>query len=333
MNPSRTAQPPSVDLRSLQQFLVVAELLHFRKAAKALGMTQPPLTQAIQKLEARLSVTLFERTRRRVALSPAGLALVEPIRRLLDAAEGIPALALDAAEGRQGTLRLGFVSTVGFGPLPQWLREFRRAYPGVSVSLHEATSNVQLEALADAHLDAGFVLHSPGTALSSTADLNRLEVGSEPLVLAVPRSTSPSVNRLTSTELLSQPLVIFPRETAPSLYDGILAFYYRLGITPHIAQQAIQMQTIVNLVSAGLGVALVPKSIAQLRRAGVVYRSLPESLRKSAPRCETSLIWRKDAPPATTLFVRQVQKYAGSALPKNRKTRNGTDRHASRPRT
>lgn len=312
MNLQRTAMPPSVDLRSWQQFLMVAELLHFGKAAKALGMTQPPLTQAIQKLESRLSVVLFERTRRSVALSPAGLALLEPIRRLLDAAESLPALARDAAAGRQGTLRLGFVSTVGFGPLPPWLRGFHQAYPGVAVQLREATSDVQFEALADGHLDAGFVLHSAGTSLPKMAGLNRLAVGSEPLVFAVPRSINPSVKDLTSVQLLSQPLVIFPRETSPSLHDGILAFYHRHGVTPHIAQQAIQMQTIVNLVSAGLGVALVPKVIAQLRRAGVVYRRLPETLRKAAPRCETCLLWNKEASPVVTLFVQYVQRQVRS---------------------
>lgn len=123
---------------------------------------------------------------------------------------------------------------------------------------------------------------------------------------------NPRVKDLTSAQLLSQPLVIFPRETAPSLHDGILAFYHRHGVTPHIAQQAIQMQTIVNLVSAGLGVALVPKVIAQLRRAGVMYRRLPETLRKAAPRCETSLIWNKEASPVVTLFVQYVQKHARS---------------------
>lgn len=306
-----TSTPPSIDLRTWQQFLMVADLLHFGKAAQALGMTQPPLTQAIQKLEARLSVVLFERTRRSVGLSPAGLALLEPVRRLLDAAESLPALASEAAQGRRGILRLGFVSTVGFGPLPEWLREFRLAYPGVAVELQEATSNIQLTALAEDHLDAGFILHSPGATLPSTAGLNRLAVGAEPLVYAVPRSTSPSVRSLTSAQLLSQPLIIFPRESAPSLYDGILTFYHRHGVTPHVAQQAIQMQTIVNLVSAGLGVALVPKVIAHLRRAGVVYRRLPENLRKAAPRCETSLIWRKEGSPVVALFAQHVQRHAG----------------------
>src|SRR5512140_1052895 len=140
----RPLPDPEVDLRAWRQFLAVAELLHFGRAARRLAITQPPLTQAIQKLEARLGAALFERTRRSVALTPAGAALVEPVRQLLGQAGALPAVAREAAGGQRGTLRLGFVSTVGFGPLPGWLRGFREARPGVVVRLQEATSDVQL---------------------------------------------------------------------------------------------------------------------------------------------------------------------------------------------
>ncbi|MCW5662510.1 MAG: LysR family transcriptional regulator [Piscinibacter sp.] len=291
-----------IDLRAWRQFAVLAETLHFGRAAERLHMTQPPLTLAIQQLERRLGTPLFARTRRSVALTPAGEALLEPARALLERAAALPALARGAARGEQGRLRLGFVSTVGYGPLPGWLRGFREAWPGVTVELREATGDVQLEAFARAELDAGFVLHAPGHAPA----LARLSLGVEPMVLALPDAAP---RRWRPAELLRQPLVIFPRGIAPSLYDAVLAFYHHHRAAPAIAQEAIQMQTIVNLVSAGLGIALVPRSMTLLQRPGIAYRSLPAALAEAAPSCETSLVWRADAPPAVERFVAHVKAH------------------------
>ena len=287
-----------IELRVWRQFVALAEALHFGRAAQRLHMTQPPLTQAIQQLERRLGTALFERTRRSVALTPAGAALVEPARQLLQQAAALTVRARAAARGELGHIRLGFVSTIGYGPLPGWLRAFREAHPGITVELREATGDVQLEAFAQHELDAGFLLHAPGIA--PLPSLQRLSLGVEPLLLALPESMPP---RTTPARLLREPLVIFPRAIAPSLYDAVLAFYHRQGVTPVIAQEAIQMQTIVNLVSAGLGVALVPRSMKLLQRPGIVYRALPPALAQAAPRAETSLVWRADAPPAVLRFV------------------------------
>lgn len=287
--------PPPIDLRAWRQFLALAETLHFGQAAQRLNMTQPPLTMAIQQLESRLGVTLFERNRRRVSLSPAGEALVEPVRHLLQQAAALPGVAQAAGRGAVGRLRLGFVSTVGFGPLPGWLRGFRQAEPGVQVVLKEATTDVQLQALSRGEAEAGFVLHAPG-ASAALAPWSRLSVGREPLVLALPEGTPmATARRLKVGELLAQPLVIFPRVIAPSLYDAVLGYYHRHGVSPVVVQEAIQMQTIVNLVSAGLGLAWVPRSMMQLQRPGVVYRALPASLSEGAPQCETSLVWAPES--------------------------------------
>ncbi|MFO1339340.1 MAG: LysR family transcriptional regulator [Burkholderiaceae bacterium] len=282
---------PPIELRAWRQFLALAETLHFGQAAQRLHMTQPPLTLAIQQLESRLGVALFERSRRRVALSPAGEALVEPVRHLLQQAAGLPGVAQAAGRGAVGRLRLGFVSTVGFGPLPGWLRGFRQAEPGVQVVLREATTDVQLQALDRGEMDAGFVLHAPGVS-AGLAPWSRLSVGVEPMVLAVPEgSPAAAAPRLRVADVLAQPLVIFPRAIAPSVYDAVLAYYHRHGASPVVAQEAIQMQTIVNLVSAGLGLAWVPRSMTQLQRPGVAYRPLPRTRGGEAPRCETSLVW------------------------------------------
>lgn len=299
---NHASSPPDIELRVWRQFLAVAETLHFGRAAAQLHMTQPPLTQAIQQLERRLGVLLFERTRRSVALTPAGAALLDPARQLLAQAATLALRARSAASGEIGRIRLGFVSTVGFGPLPGWLRAFREAHPGIVVELREATGDVQFEAFAQRELDAGFVLHAPG--IEPPPPLQRLSLGIEPMLLALPET---GTRRRGAAQWLHEPLVIFPRAIAPSLYDAVLAFYHRHGVTPVIAQEAIQMQTIVNLVSAGLGVALVPRAMQQLRRPGIVYRALPAALAEGAPRAETSLVWLPDAAPAVQRFVVFVQ--------------------------
>ncbi|RZJ08287.1 MAG: LysR family transcriptional regulator [Rubrivivax sp.] len=280
-----------IELRPLQQFLAVAELLHFGRAAERLHMSQPPLTQAVRKLEAQLGVQLFERSSRSVRLTAAGAALQMSGQKLLAEAAALPAEVRAVADGMAGRLRLAFVSTVGFGGLPLWLRSFREACPEVALALREATMDVQLLDFASGAIDAGFVIHTPGNA---PAGFERLSIGVEPLVLALPKSDA----KPSDTQCLAAPLVIFPREVAPSLYDAILAHHGSAGV----AQHAIQMQTIINLVSAAIGVAWVPASLQGLQRAGVVYRAMP-----GAPAVETSLLWRGDAPPVVARFVEHVE--------------------------
>ena len=137
-----------IELRLWRQFIALAEELHFGRAAARLHMTQPPLTQAIANLEAQLGLRLFDRTKRSVALTAAGNALVPEVRELLARARRLPAHARAAAQGELGRLRLAFVSTVGFGLLPQWVREFRALHPAVEFDLLEATGDVQLAAIA-----------------------------------------------------------------------------------------------------------------------------------------------------------------------------------------
>lgn len=296
----------SMDLRSLRQFVAVAETLHFGQAAERLHMTQPPLTQAIQKLEQELGAQLFARTRRRVALTAAGEALLQAARQLLADAERLPGLVQAAQRGLNGQLRLGFVSTVGYGRMPQWLRGFREHYPGITLSLIEATLDVQLQAFARGELDAGFAIHAPGAA---PAGFEVLQVEIEPMVLAHADTYAlPKASGRALDQAMAQPLVVFPRDVAPSLFDALLGFYRDLGKTPRIVQEARQMQTIINLVSAGMGLAWVPESVCALQRPGVRYRRFGDQ----PPRCETSLIWRAGAAPAVQRFVAYVAQALGS---------------------
>ncbi len=223
------------------------------------------------------------------------------MRRLLQAADDLPRQAQAAAAGLSGRLRLAFVSSIAYGPLPEWLRSFRHANPDVVLALREATLDVQLDAFASGEIDAGFVLHAKGAVPPGLQAWRALR---EPLVMALPDRHPLTARRaLTFERVAAEPLVIFPRAIAPSLFDAIVGHYRACGLTPVIAQEANQMQTIVNLVSVGIGVAWVPASLMQLQRPGVVYRALSD-----APlSCDTSLVWREGALPVVQRFVGHVQ--------------------------
>lgn len=290
-----------IELRQWRQFVAVAEELHFGRAARRLHMTQPPLTMAIRQIEASLGTPVFRRTSRSVSLLPAGVALLPLARRLLSDADQLVGVAREAARGGLGTLRLAFISTLGYGLLPGWLRGFREANAGVELALREATFDVQMAAFESGEIDAGFISHAAG---AEPPGFETLPIAAESLVLALPAGHALAESpRLVLADALAEPLVMFPRGIAPSLYDSLLSFYGAHRVAPRIAQQAIQMQTIVNLVSAGMGVAWVPETVMQLKRTGVVYRRV----RHGAPAWHSSLVWRAPAAPVVQRFVAHVR--------------------------
>jgi DNA-binding transcriptional LysR family regulator len=295
----------SLELRQLRYFVVVAEELHFGRAAARLHMTQPPLSQTIQGLEAELGTALFFRTRRSVSLTPAGLALLPEAQRLLEAAQALPAIARRAAAGESGRLALSFVSTADYSVLPTFLRDFRQRYPQVQIDLREATSDVQLDELAEGRIDVGLLI--PPLPERLKAELSYVPVIAEALVLAAPQGL-PALRgkqRVALKSLSDLPLIIFPRRIAPALHDAILSCFRNAGLTPHIGQEAIQMQTIVGLVSAGMGIALVPQSVSNLKRPGVEYRPLSDK----TPLVETGIAWRRDnASPVLHAFLELLRK-------------------------
>lgn len=295
-----------IELRQLRYFVTVADEMHFGRAAQRLHMTQPPLSQAIQQLEAALGgVPLFARTSRSVALTPAGAALLPEARRILQQTAALPDLARRAASGASGRLSLAFVSTADYSVLPPVLREFREAYPDVEIDLREATTDVQIEELLQGRIDVGLLI--PPLPDRARGQLDYLTVLTEPLILAVPKGLSVlrGKTKVALQALADQPLVIFPRRIAPALHDAILACYHDAGLTPRIGQEAIQMQTIIGLVSAGMGIALVPQSVSNLKRPGVDYRPLANR----TPLVETGLAWRRDnASPVLRAFLELLRK-------------------------
>jgi DNA-binding transcriptional LysR family regulator len=259
-----------MDLRRLRYFVAVAEELHFGRAARRLNVSQPPLSVQIRTLEREVATPLLIRTQRRVELTEAGRVLLEEARRLLGQAEAAVVHTRRAADGTVGRLAIGFVSTVDYSILPPLVRRFRQKHPGIALKLLELTGDRQQALLQSGELDLGLsILPSPAPRLA------RRPVFREPLIAAVPASHALARHRRVALRSLArEPFVQFPRELAPGLYDLAIAACQKAGFTPHLAQEAIQMQTILGLVAAGLGVAVVPQCMSKLLRPDVRYLAL-----------------------------------------------------------
>ena len=277
------------ELWQLRYFAAVAERLHFGRAAQALHISQPPLSRAIRALEGRLGVSLFARSRRRVELTAEGTRLLEETRRVLGQLERTALELRGMASGERGRLRVGFVSLADYGVLPGLLKAYKSARPGVSLALREMLSPEQSLALAAGELDFGLLL----PPVSEAARLDHMVVQRERFVAALPsrHRLASGRGKLAMSALAAEPFVMVPREIAPGLYDIVAGLAARAGFSPNVAQEAIQMQTVVSLVSSGLGAAIVPGSVANLGRHGVVYRELADR----HPRLDLWLAWPRGA--------------------------------------
>jgi DNA-binding transcriptional LysR family regulator len=293
-----------MELRHVRYFVTVAEHLSFARAARALHISQPPLSRQIRALEDELGTPLLTRTKRAVALTPAGAALLPEARRLLRDADALKAGARAHAAGEVGTLALGFIGLAAYNVLPGVLPEFHRQHPGVRLALREATSDVLLAALRQGEIDVALVLPPADDAALDYATLHRDE-----LVAALPAARRELRGRgpIRLASLATEPFVLFPRKVGTSLYDQIVGLCRRAGFSPRVEQEAIQMQTIVSLVAAGMGVALVPASLLSMRRTGVAYRPLAE---RSAT-VEVGVVWRRgEGSPAARAFVATARALA-----------------------
>jgi DNA-binding transcriptional LysR family regulator len=277
----------SPELRQLRHFVAVAERLHFGRAAAALHISQPPLSRSIRDLEARVGAVLLARTRRRVELTPEGARFLEGAKRVLRELDDAVVEVGRMAAGDSGRLRLGFVSLADYGVLPGLLKAYKAARPGVALALREMLSPEQATALAAGELDFGLLL--PPVAV----ELEHLVVQRERFLAALPsrHRLARARGRLAMRELAGESFVMAPRDIAPGLHDIIAGLARRAGFAPPVAQEAIQMQTVVSLVSSGLGVAIVPASLANLGRRGVSYREIADP----HPRLDLWLAWRRGA--------------------------------------
>jgi DNA-binding transcriptional LysR family regulator len=295
------------DLRQLHHFLAVADTLHFGRAAERLGMTQPPLSQSIMALERSLGAPLFTRSKRNVALTAFGRQWMEHVRPAVAAIAELPAIARRLRDGSAGRLELSFVSTADYNLLPALVRLYAARFPEVEVTLAEATSDVQIAALIEGRGQAGIII-PPADPLPAT--LSYLPLLREPLVAAMPEAWVKEARLRHSGslggDLLDRPLILFPRRVAPIFHDLVTSYLERRATPPHIRQEAIQMQTIISLVSAGMGFALVPASLRNLARTGVCYVDIDDP-----PMLETGLAWRRADDSATLAGFLNVARGIG----------------------
>lgn len=261
----------TAELRQLRYFATVAEELHFGRAALQLGMAQPPLSQAIRRLERGLGFALFVRTQRKVELTPAGRVFLEETRRTLAQADEAVRLARRAASEETAELAIAFVSAALYRLLPAALREYRKACPSVRVKLDERPTEQQIADLKSGAIDLGF-LHPP---VASAADLTIETIHRDTLILAMPED-SPLARKpeVLLAELADEPFVLFPHVQGPVLHGRIMQACRQAGFLPRVEQEARQMHTILSLVAAGIGISLVPDGARTMRIDGVRFRQL-----------------------------------------------------------
>ena len=259
-----------IELRHLRYFLAVAETLHFGRAAKKLGMAQPPLSQQIRRLEEMLGAPLFERTTRGVTLTPAGSVLRERARssmaRLADDLEQTRRVA----RGEEGQLTVGFSGSVMFTELPMAIQAYRRAYPRVEVRLSEMWTSQQLVALSDGSIDVGFLRDG-----ERRPELEMTPLLREPFHVALPTGHRlQRQRRVDAASLEGEPFVLFARRMGELAFDRTMRCCLDAGFQPTIVQEAPQFPTLVRLVSAGLGISLVPACAATIAFPGAIFRPI-----------------------------------------------------------
>jgi DNA-binding transcriptional LysR family regulator len=277
------------DLSQLRCFVTVAEEMHFGRAAARLNMTQPPLSRQIQVLEHIVEAKLLDRTSRSVRLTAAGRSFLPEAQRILKLAESALQVARRIAMGKTGSIKIGFTAAAAYGFLPELIAACRTRLPGVDLSLKEMVSSDQLEALVSGQIDAG-LLRPP----IARAGLVSARVVAEPLLVAAPDghpfATAKSVF---VKDLDGQPFVMYSPHESRYFYDLLVTQFTRAAILPRYVQHLSQIHSILAMVRAGLGLAIVPAAAAGLNFSGVQLRPLRLRAPVSGP-VELFMVWRRD---------------------------------------
>ncbi len=288
------------ELSQLRCFVAAAEELHFGRAAERLHMTQPPLSRQVQILERILGVQLLARTSRMVRLTRAGRTFLPEARRILQLSDSAAVSTRRTAAGEKGSVTIGFTATAGYSFLPEIITSARERLAGVDFILQEMVTAEQVEALASHRID--FALLRPPVR----REFESVRVVHEPLLAALPADHRLAKGRAPKLgDFDRQPFVMYSPYEAQYFYDLLVAIFGKAGLAPHYVQHISQVHTILALVSARLGAALVPASAASLGFAGVALR--PIATRPARP-VELFLAWeRSNDNPVLPAFVRMAQ--------------------------
>jgi len=300
-----------VEFRLLRSFVTLAEELHFGRAAKRLNISQPPLSRQIAQLEEEVGASLFERTKRRVELTAAGRVLYERTRANLASVEHSLKEAVSVSRGEIGRITVGLVGSAAYGVLPQILSAFRAIHPSVEFRFHAMTTTQQIRALLEKRIDIGLVrtpLRNDGIDVHHLAEEN--------LILAIHASHPLASQSAISIKMLAgEPLLISPREDAVGYHDEVIALCNAAGFTPRIACEAQPFSTLIGLVAAGLGLAIVPAALKHIRLKQVVYRPFIPNVSKTA---FALAVRSSDKTPLVNVFIETAKETASRSKAKNK---------------
>lgn len=278
-----------MELRHLRYFLAVAEEASFTKAAERVGIGQPPLSRQIKDLEAEVGALLFHRLAHGAELTEAGRAFMEAVSGIPSQTAEAVRLARRAARGETGVLGLGSIGSAVINPIvSSAIRSFRRAYPDVELRLEEATSAVLAAGLREGRLGAAIIRPTQADA----RDLRFHVIAEDELMAALPvgHPLAASEVPVALGDLAEEPLIITPREIGAGMFDTVVEACRQSGFEPRFGQSAPQIATMLSLVAAEFGVAIIPASMRQLGVAGVTFRSL----RDKAPSLALTVAVRRD---------------------------------------
>jgi len=261
-----------MDLRQLRQFVAVAEARSFRRAAERLFMAQPPLSVAVRKLEEEIGVALFERGARGVRLTAPGAAALEAARKCLRDSEEVASAARAVAKGEAGRLRIAFIGSATFGLVPRLIQAFNRRYPNVKLELREATNLEALTAVETGAIDLGFV-RLPAIR---PAGVNLQTVVNDVFCAALPARHPLAKRKTLSLKDFADEAFIgyMPSQVGGGLHAAVTQLFMHAGVSPRVAQEAVQVQTVIGLVESGLGIALVPSVNAPNASKSVAFRPI-----------------------------------------------------------
>jgi DNA-binding transcriptional LysR family regulator len=295
------------DLEQLTTFVAVAEERHFRRAAERLHVAQPVISRRIQRLERDLGIALLERTSRHVALTDAGASFLDSARQLLHVADLAVTRAQRVAQGGAGRLTVGFVESLAFELLTPLLRELRALIPDVALEMRELSTERQLSEL-DADVDVAIVRELSEHELIAEG-LRARSLLRERLVVAVPlKHRLAGFDTVELADLRDDPFVLFPRPPAPRLHDHLLAVCEQAGFRPRIATHAWQYPTMLAMVAASQGIALVPRCVRSIQPDDIHLIPVTDDHATT----DLSMAWRGAGSPLLETFVAAALKVAAA---------------------
>ena len=276
-------------IRHLWLFLAVAEEQNFGRAAKRLGMSQPPLSEQIQILEHALKVKLFERSRRGAKLTPVGAAILPAVRKFAEQLERLELAVEEAVAGQSGMLTIGAISTAMFDVLPGLIEQLKVDYPHLTVSVREIDSVEAVPALEAGDIDLAFA-RLDGDLGDSLKSLPLVE---DRLVVALPGDHPLAARtRISLSSLANEPWVMFSRKVSPVYFDNLIATCRDSGFSPRVLHEVRSVASQIAFVSYGQGIALVPASLKKMSPDNVVFRALSQKLNVVT----TAVAWNADRP-------------------------------------